>query len=232
MSSLFHGPIDLLRQRRLEVGLPGDPAKTKPAWQLLVVGGLIGGGLLLPAGALHLALGYWDSQVAAQMAKLVAMPVKIKSLEAQLKGAQAQIKTLKTSNQGLAKGLVAVSSGSALVANLFQISPSGLELKEASVVGSALSLKGGANDPGAFQRINALQLQMAYSPMFQPDSVKIAKVSRDAAKAGSGPGQVSFELTGNFKPLDPLAQLKQLQRLGANGMARRLGILQTAGVLQ
>jgi type IV pilus assembly protein PilN len=232
MSSLFHGPIDLLRQRRLDVGLPGDPPKTWPAWQLGVVGGVIGGGLLLPVLAVHLALCYWDFQVAVQVANLVAMPVKIKSLEAQLKGAQAEIKTLETSNQGLAKGLVAVSSGSALVANLFQLSPSGVELKEASVLGPVLSIKGGANDPGAFQRINALQLQMAYSPMFQPDSIKIAKVSRDGAKAGSGPGQVSFELTGNFKPLDPQAQLKQLQRLGANGMARRLGILQTAGVLQ
>lgn len=231
MSSLFQGPLDLLRQRRLEVGLPGDPPKTKPAWQLLLVGGLIGGGLLLPALALPFALGYWNSQVEAKIAKLVAMPVKIKSLEAQLKGSQAEIKTLETSNQSLARGLVAVSSGSALLANLIQLAPSGVELKEASVVGPVLSIKGGANDPGAFQRINALQLQMAYSPMFQPDSVKIPKVSREEATAGAGPGQVSFELTSNFKPLDPLAQLKQLQRLGANGMARRLGILQTAGVL-
>ena len=232
MSSLFHGPVDLLRQRRLEVGLPGDRSRTKPAWQLMLVGGLLGGALLLPAVGLQLALGQWDSQVAAQMAQLTALPTRVQALEGQLKGALAGAKTLEVSNQGLANGLVSVSSGSALVANLFQLVPSGVELKEASVVGTVLSLKGRGNDPGAFQRINALQLQMAYSPMFQPDSVKVLKVSREGGTAGVVPGQVSFELSSGFKPLDPGAQLKQLQRLGATGMARRLEILQAAGVLQ
>jgi type IV pilus assembly protein PilN len=232
MSSLFHGPVDLLRQRRLEVGLPSDRSRTKPAWQLMLVGSLMGGALLLPAVGLQLALAQWDSQVAVKMAQLTALPTRVQALEGQLKGAQAGAKTLEASNQGLANGLVTVSSGSALVANLFQLVPSGVELKEASVVGPVFSLKGGGNDPGAFQRINALQLQMAYSPMFQPDSIKVLKVSREAGTAGVAPGQVSFELSSSFRPLDPRAQLKQLQRLGANGMARRLEILQAAGVLQ
>ena len=232
MSSPFHGPVDLLRQRRLEVGLPGDPARIKPAWQLLLVGSLVGGVLLLPALGLQLVLVYLDSQVASQLAQLIALPARVNALEGQLKGALAGAKTLEASNQGLANGLVNVSSGSALVANLFQLAPSGVELKEASVVGPLLSLNGGGNDPGAFQRVNALQLQMADSPMFQPDSVKVLKVSREAGKAGVAPGQVSFELSSGFKTLDPGAQLKQLQRLGAKGMARRLEILQAAGVLK
>ena len=37
MTSLFQGPVDLLRQRRLAVGLPGDRSRTKPAWQLMLV---------------------------------------------------------------------------------------------------------------------------------------------------------------------------------------------------
>jgi hypothetical protein len=68
--------------------------------------------------------------------------------------------------------------------------------------------------------------------MFQPDSIKVLKVSREAGTAGVAPGQVSFELSSSFRSLDPRAQLKQLQRLGATGMARRLEILQAAGVLQ
>ena len=231
MTSLFHGPVDLLRQRRLEVGLPGDRSRTKPAWQLLLVGGLLGGALLLPAVGLQLALGQWESQVAVKMAQLTALPTRVQALDGQLKGALAGAKTLEASNQGLANGLVSVSSVSALVANLFELAPSGVELKDASVLGPVFSLKGGGNDPGAFQRINALQLQMAYSPMFQPNSVKLLKVSREVGKAGVAAGQVSFELVSSFKTLDPGANLKQLQRLGASGMARRLEILQAAGVL-
>jgi type IV pilus assembly protein PilN len=231
MTSLFHGPVDLLRQRRLEVGLPGDPPRTKPAWQLLLLGGALGAGLLVPALALVFALVVWDSLLQKDLTRLNGLPAQVKTLELQLKGSQGQIKQLEASNQGLAKGLIAVSSGSALIKNLFQLSPAGVELKEVSVVGPALSLKGGASDPDAFKRINALQLQMAYSPMFQPDSVKVLKVTREGGEAGA-PGQVGFELTGGFKTLAPVAQLQQLQRLGATGMARRLEILKAAGVLQ
>jgi type IV pilus assembly protein PilN len=231
MSSLFQGPVDLLRQRRLEVGLPGDPSRTKPAWQLMLVGGLLGGALLLPALGLQLVLGYLESQTAIQLDQLNGLPARVKALEEQLKGAQAGAKRLETSNQGLANGLVNVSSGSALIANLIQLVPSGVELKEASVVGPVLSLKGGANDPDAFRRINALQLQLAYSPMFQPDSVKVLKLSRDGTRVGLAPGQVSFELSSGFKTPDPGAQLKHLQSLGASGMAERLQILRAGGVL-
>ena len=231
MSSLFQAPVDLLRQRRIEVGLPGDPAKGQKAWRLMLWGGLLGGGMVLPALGLQLALGFWDSLVETQLAELSLIPPRVKALEDELNGAQAQAKRLEASNKGLAGGLVTVSSGSALIANLFQLSPAGVELKEVSVVGQLLSLKGGASDPGAFQRINALQLQMAYSPMFQPDSVKVLKVSREGAKGATAPGQLNFELASGFKALEPLAQLKQLQRLQATGMASRLEILQTAGVL-
>lgn len=232
MTSLFHGPVDLLRQRRLEVGLPGDPPRTKPAWQLLLLGGGLGAGLFLPSVALVFALGFWDSLLQKDLLRLNGMPAQVKALEQQLKGSQGQVKQLEASNQGLADGLIKVSSGSALITNLFQLSPAGLELREVVVLGDALTLKGAANDPDAFKRINALQLQMAYSPMFQPDSVKVRKVSRKDAKGGLAPGQVSFELGSGFQKLDPVAQLRQLQRLGASGMARRLEILQAAGVLR
>jgi type IV pilus assembly protein PilN len=232
MTSLFHGPVDLLRQRRLEVGLPGEPPRTKPAWQLLLLGGGLGAGLFLPSVALVFALGLWDSFLQKDLLRLNGMPAQVKALERQLKGSQARVKQLETSNQGLARGLIGVSSGSAVISNLFQLSPAGVELKEVSVVGPALSLKGGASDPDAFKRINALQLQMAYSPMFQPDSVKVLKVTREGDEDLEAPSQVAFDLAGSFQILTPVAQLKQLQRLGATGMARRLEILQAAGVLQ
>ena len=70
MSSLFQAPVDLLRQRRIEVGLPGDPAKGQKAWRLMLLGGLLGGGMFLPALGLQLALGFWDSQVETQLAEV------------------------------------------------------------------------------------------------------------------------------------------------------------------
>ena len=231
MTTVFHGPIDLLRQRRVELGLPADPPRIQPAWRLILVGSLIGVAMVVPALGLQLVLDVWYGQVHRDLLKVIAIPPFVKQLDGKLQNALVGAKKLEASNQGLAKGLVTVSSGSALLTNLFQLAPSGLELKDATVSGTTLSLKGGVEDPGALRRINALQLQLAYSPMFQPGSIKVIKISRDGA-AGATSGNLGFDLSAAFQALDSNAQLQQLQRLGSTGMARRLQILRASEVLK
>ena len=171
------------------------------------------------------------------MAQLTALPTRVQALDGQLKGALAGAKTLEASNQGLANGLVSVSSGSALVANLFELAPSGVELKEASVLGPVFSLKGGGNDPGAFQRINALQLQLKRSPLLDPNAITLVKASREAAVASTPQAQsvvapVNFEIQVNFRPaITPLAEKQILTQLGSDGLVRRLDLLQKEGLL-
>jgi type IV pilus assembly protein PilN len=115
-----------------------------------------------------------------------------------------------------------------------------VQFTEVKVDPTVLHLKGRATDPQAFARINALQLELQASPLFQPQGVRLVKANRDDAPAGSaagvGPGSrgrepVVFELSAAFADRPALLDGAQLRALGAEGMAQRLLLLQRAGVL-
>ncbi|WP_232756216.1 PilN domain-containing protein [Vulcanococcus limneticus] len=245
MSSTFKlDRLDLLRQRRLELGLPPEAPPLVGARQLVLVGGVIGLAVAASAAGVWLLLQARQVYVEGKIRELGLVPVQLKDLEQRVQAAQAQLTKINTSNEGLAKGLVAVSSGSALLTQLSQITPEQVQLTEATVAGApssdqTLTLKGTAADPQAFRRINALQLLLAYSPLFKPDGVVLKKAVREPAAAAADPqatapsvGPVAFDLTSQFSTLPATAQLRQLRRLGADGMARRLETLQKEGLLR
>ena len=220
---------DLLRQRRLERGLPPTSPPLTASRSLLVRGGLLGGGLL---AAVLVGWGWlvWrQAQVNEQLQGLRGIPAQVQMLETKALAERRKLSGLQRSNEGLAKGLVAVSSGSALLAQLAAITPAGVQLTEAQVQGNSLKLKGVAVDPQAFRRVNALSLLLAESPLFEASGVEVIKLSRDGAKGADEP--VRWELTATFATLPVARQVQVLQQLGAEGMVRRLRILQRAGVL-
>ena len=137
--------------------------------------------------------------------------------------------TVANDNKQIAQQLVAVRSGSALLEQLRQIAPQGVQFQELSVNGDAIKVSGvvvGAGTPGPLERINALVLTLAGLPGSKRDGVKLVKATR-AEKGDSA--EVSFSLTW---ALDPEAKpsAEQLERLGATGMAARLRMLEQQGV--
>ena len=219
---------DLLRQRRLERGLPPAAEPLRPARSLLVRGVALGGGVLVAVFGIWGGLLWRQAQLNQQLAGLRGIPVQVQALEGQALGQRRRLSTIQRSNEGLAKGLVAVSSGSALLAQLTQITPQGVQLTDVQVQAGSLKLKGVAADPQAFRRVNGLSLLLAESPLFQPKSVKVVKLSREASKPAA---PVDWDLTAAFATLPASQQLPLLQSLGAEGLAKRLQILERAGVL-
>lgn len=223
---LFADKQDLLRQRRLERGLPAEQQAPPSARSLLLLGGSISLGLLA------LVLGSWslislrDRLVVNQIASMNAIPAQLQALEAELRSSKATFDQLSASNAAIAQGLVAVSSGSALITQLAQLAPDGLQITEATVAGPSLSLKGRVDDPGAFTRVNALSLLLAYAPLFKADQVKVVKLTREA------PSKVLWDLGAGFASLKFSEQLPLLRKLGADGMSKRLQELVRLGVLQ
>ena len=124
---------------------------------------------------------------------------------------------------------MAVSSGSALLAQLAAITPQGVQLTDVQVQNGSLKLKGVATDPQAFRRVNGLSLLLSESPLFEAKGVKVVKLSRDPAQKGA---PVEWDLTAAFAAVPAQEQVLLLKQLGAEGMARRLQILEQAGVLR
>lgn len=232
------GSIDLLRQRRLELGLPEQPAAPTDSSRLLLMGGLAGAALVLLTLLVWLGFRFRLQALETEVASLADVPIQLKALQGELEASKGRVIKLKAVNKGLADGLVSARSGSALLTQLSLISPAGVQLTSGDVQGNTLTLKGLAADPQAFRRINALQLQLANAPMFDSSSAEVVKVSREPAKApaqaqpGAAPAtQVAFELKVEFSPAAQSASLAELQRLGAEGMAQRLLVLRRAEVL-
>jgi type IV pilus assembly protein PilN len=221
---------DLLRQRRVERGLPPAAAPLVPGRALLMRGVALGTVPLLGLALAGLWMGWRQSEVARQLDGLRGIPAQVQSLESQASRLRSQVSAIQRSNQGLAKGLVAVSSGSALLAQLAAITPQGIQLTDLQVQGSKLSLKGLANDPQAFRRVNGLSLLLARSPFIQPASVKVIKLTRGQATAQAA-SPVAWDLSASFRAPPLTNQHEVLQRLGAMGMARRVQLLEQAGVL-
>lgn len=232
-------PLDLLREKRQEQGLP-DPALEQAAWRgALLKGALIGCAVVLASIGFTALLLLRQQMLSAELDRLALVEAQVQAADSRLAVSRRRLKTIQEANQALVTGLVNARSGSALMRDLQRRVPQGVQLTSVVVPpgGSSLQLLGTAADPLAFARINGLQIELARSPLLDPGSVKLRKAMRAGAapgekantKAGAG---VSFELSARFRPrLPPAAELTLLRELGATGMALRLQQLQLEGLL-
>lgn len=231
--------LDLLRERRAQLGLP-EPDTSDPLVPLLkgaVLGGALVGLALLASGVMVLL----NRSTAAEVERLTPVQGRFDALQARIKAERSQRLAIEKASTDLAQALVAVRSGSALMEDLRRRAPQGVQFTEARVEGDQLRIKGLSADPGAFARINALQLDLQRSPLFAPRKVQLIKANREEPKSEDeakrlhqvfGALPVQFELTAAFRSRGAASDLATLQALNAQGMATRLRQLQRQGVLR
>jgi len=235
--------LDLLRQRRQELGLETLSGALAERSSLVRRGGLIGAALL---GAVALATGLVVLQrqfLKAQMGPLLAYETQAADLRSRLESRKKKVEGITATNRKLVEALTNVRSSSALLTDLQLRTPEGTQLRSAQARDTGLVVKGQARDPKAFSRINALQLELQRSPLLEAGGMSLTKAERVAEK-GNAPkpntsgaplpavlDPVAFEMGGPFATLAPARQLELLRSLGSNGMARRLQLLQSEGLL-
>ncbi len=229
-------PVDLLRERRVELGLPADGPPPLDARRLLLIGAAVGGGLVVAMLAVSLLLRIQQQMISQELERLAPVRGQVAQLEQELATEKAANEKTRASNASLAGGLVTLRSGSALMTDVSQRTPRGLQLTQLTVEKQALLIKGRSADPGAFERINALVLQLQGSPLLDPSQITLARASRPSAGgSGSSPeaNLVAFEISAGFRATaESLNQrLALLQSLGAEGLALRLQKLRREGVL-
>ena len=119
---------------------------------------------------------------------------------------------------------MAVRSGSALLEQLRQVTPQGVRLVSVDANPSQLLIKGESQGTNAFERINALDLNLEALPDLLPDGTTVVKAVAEHQ------GRIAFTLEAKLdsatKPTPDY-----LRGLGAEGLARRLELLQAEGVL-
>ena len=234
--------LDLLRERRRTLGIEALSATLAQRSALLQRGALIG---LILLGSM---LGLWTllllqtALVRGQLGQLEQFEGQAAELQTQIDARKQKLAVIKNTNQELAQALTSGRTSSALLTALQLNTPEGVQLLSVDAT-SDLLIKGQAFDPLALVRINAFQLQLQGLAFFDPKAVQLTKVERQpsavqaAVRPGNGPeptpeaGPLAFEIRASFASLDAQRQLALLQQFGSDGMARRLNLLRSEGLM-
>ena len=216
---------DLLQQRRLELGLALEPAPVPPPLSLLFKGGMGALVLVMLAVLTLLGLQHRQQQVQVEVDALNPVERQVGAAKARLRAMRSRRSTLEQQTQSIAEQLVAVRSGSALLEQLRQVTPQGVRLVSLNANPSKLLIKGESQGADAFERINALDLNLEALSDMLPDGTTVVKAVADNEERIAFTLEAKLDLA--MKPTP-----SYLRGLGAEGLARRLEVLQVTGVLQ
>ena len=228
MRERAEAPVDLLRERRIELGLPAQPAPFVPARLLLRRGALLGGAFLLVSCAVTAALSWKGQQQQQQLKLLEPVAQRVTAAEAQLRRLKTKTTAVNKKTDVFAQQLVAFRGGSPLLEQLRRITPEGIQLQELLVGEAQIKLLGRVQigkTPGPLERINALVLSLSQLPITREQGVKVIKITRED---GDDPA-VTFSVDWALNPKVRLS-LIQLQDLEAIGLAYRYRLLKQRGV--
>jgi type IV pilus assembly protein PilN len=243
-------PLDLLRERRQQLDL--EPFSSLMALRpVLLRRGLLLGGLILGASlGLCALLLVVQQTLRAREAELAVYEQEATQLRATMASEGANVNALRAANQQFVKRLSDVRSSSALLADLQLRVPEGVQLTKVQMLSpTEMRLEGLARDPVGFGRVNAMELVLRQSPLFQATGVTIEKVERvegreldvkPKANAKQGlqslkvqlPSAVSFQMKATLSPLTPGERVNIMDRLKAEGLQRRLELLRREGLLK
>ena len=215
---------DLLQQRRLELGLPLEPVPVSPLFSLVLKGGIAGVVLVMLALLTLVGLQHRQQLLQDEIDALNPVEKRVGDAKARLRSMNSRRSTLEQQTQSIAEQLVAVRSGSALLEQLRRVTPQGVRLVSVDANPSKLLIKGESQGMDAFERINAFDLNLEALPDMLPDGTTVVKAVADKQ------GQIAFTLEAKLDPvMKPTPE--HLRGLGAEGLARRLELLQDQGVL-
>jgi type IV pilus assembly protein PilN len=218
----------LLRERRIELGLPAQPAPFVPTRLLFRRGALLGGAVLLVSGAITAAVNWRGQQQQQRLEALAPTAQRLASAEAQLRRLSTKTAAVNKDTTKIAQQLVAFPGGSPLLEQLRRVTPVGVQLQELSVGQAQIQLSGKAQigaSPGPLERINAFALSLSQLPITLEKGVKVMKITREDGDDSA----VTFSVDWALNPTARLS-LIQLQELGAIGLAERYRLIEQRGV--
>ena len=221
-------PVDLLRERRIELGLPAQPDPFVPARLLLRRGALLGGAALFISLVLTAVLNWRGQQQQQQLESLAPLAQRLTAAEAQMRRLKTKTTAVNKETIRIAQQLVAFPGGSPLLEQLRRVTPVGVQLQELSVGEAQIQLSGRVqigDNPGPLERINAFALSLSQLPIIREQGAKVMKITRED---GDDPA-VTFSMDWALNPKVRLS-LVQLQELGAIGLAERYRLIEQRGV--
>ena len=201
-----------------------EPVPVSPLFSLVLKGGIAGVVLVMLALLTLLGLQQRQQLLQAEIDALDPVEKQVGDAKARLRAMSSRRSTLEQQTQSIAEQLVAVRSGSALLEQLRQVTPQAVRLVSVDANPSKLLIKGESQGRDAFERINALDLNLEAMPGMLSDGTSVVKAVAEQQ------GRIAFSLEAKLDPATKSTPA-HLRGLGAEGLARRLELLQDEGLL-
>ena len=214
--------LDLLRPRRLELGLPVDPPPLRPWWRLLLPTGIASFVLVIVVVGLQISKQMREQSLQVELAGLQPLEQQITRLRSRLKSTDVKLKALEKDTAGIASQLVSIRSGSAFLEQLKRTTPSDLRITSVTVQPSKVMVQGLAQSNASgdgLHHINSFMLNLNDLPAVTEEGAQLQKANKESEQV------VAFTLDVRVDP-DVKPTSEQLIELGSVGMARRLMLLE------
>ena len=169
-------PLDLLRPRRLELGLPVDPPPLRSLARLVLPSGIAGLALVVVVLGLQFSKQTREQSLQAELAGLQPLEQQIKRLRSRLRSTEGRLKTLGADTARIASQLVSIRSGSAFLEQLKRTTPSELRLQSVMVQPATVRFQGLAQanaGSDGLQRINAFMLNLNDLPAVPDEGARL-----------------------------------------------------------
>tara|TARA_Y100001968_G_scaffold333866_1_gene400311 strand:+ start:2175 stop:2855 length:681 start_codon:yes stop_codon:yes gene_type:complete len=160
--------------------------------------------------------------------KLILKANEYEDLKNTYKTNLKDLKSIYKTNDQIAKGIIGIRSGSALLTEIKEIIPTTIQLDSISSQEGELKLLGLANEPNALDSINSLKLQISNSFLIKNRSTILDKASESNINKKS----LKFELSSSF--LSPKAEklMSNYEKLGSLGLFKRVRLLYKEGLIK
>ncbi|QNI92906.1 fimbrial assembly family protein [Synechococcus sp. BOUM118] len=217
---------DLLRQRRVELGLTAAPPPLRPAWVVLGMGAGIGTVVVLIVLIVYWQLLNRERALQQTVARLTPLEQRLAKARSRLQKATTSAAKLEQDTAKITAQLVSLRSGSAFLEQLRRVTPGGGKLQSVAVQPDQLSISGLAEPSsvaGGLEQINAFALNLESLAAVPIDGAAIQKAETSSAAS------TAFSLRVRVDPaIKPTPQ--QLRDLGALGLAARFELLKQKGL--
>ena len=219
-------PIDLLDQKRTELGLP-TPTSTRQSLRVLLAKGSVFAvlGIAMTGWGLS-ALLREEQMLLGTAQQLSPLAQRAEQMDDQLQSVRRQTQTMQADLVQMTQRLVAISSGSAWMEQLKRVTPASIQLSNVFVGPDQIDIQGVAvrqpSRVGPLEQINALVLNLEGLVGVPDEGVQLTDVLR---RDGAVQFNLLIKIDKTYK-----ATVDDLLALKAVGLARRHQWLRANGL--
>lgn len=217
---------DLLRQRRIELGLPAVAPPVKPASLFLGIGVGMGALLVLIVLMVYGQLLNREKALQQTVVRLTPLEQRVARARSRLQKASSSAVKLEQDTARITGQLVSLRSSSAFLEQLRRVTPVGIKLQTVAAQPSQLSINGLAGPSsraGGLEQINAFALNLESLAVVPIDGAAIQQAQTSDGTSTTFSLQVRIDPSIKSTP-------QQLRDLGALGLAARFELLKQKGL--